>query len=152
MSALKILDVKPNISSQKGSLYPNRSLKEYHQRTQMHTFMGKSPKTAQIIVSQTSATGTFYVETPLTFKTFGADLRRWCSIPVACLKGVNIRGLLTPKSGKKEKGRHSRSIADLQSSFLRPVRILRHSFDVNICFIHVRVNGPDEESIAVADV
>ena len=64
---------KPNISSQKGSLYPNRTMEKYQQRTQVHTSRGKSPQTAQVVVPKTRDIGNFYVEKPSMFRTFGAE-------------------------------------------------------------------------------
>ena len=43
----------------------------------MHTFRGKSPNTVQILGPETKVIETFYVENPLVFRTFGADLRRY---------------------------------------------------------------------------
>ena len=41
----------------------------------MHTFKSDSPKKTQIMVSEIRAMRNFYVEKPLMFKGFDADLR-----------------------------------------------------------------------------
>ena len=64
-SAPEVLDAKPNISSQKDFLSPNRTLKRYQQRTQMHTFKSKSPKTAQIMIPKTKTIKIFLLENPV---------------------------------------------------------------------------------------
>ena len=98
MSAPEVLDAKPNISSEKGSLYPNTTLEKMSTTNSDAHILGYIPKnsadcgsgdpelqglstlrssrtTQVIMVPETRAVGTFYIEKPVMFRTIGADLR-----------------------------------------------------------------------------